>query len=184
LRTAADAVGLTVGSFDGCLRTAGGQVRCWGANGTAEVGNGNTLAVSTPFVVPGITDAWATTMGTSYACALSRAGGVICWGAIGRNTLLNPTPIAGLPADLVGFAGNFYCALQASGLVWCWGPIAPDYLFVAEIKPWLTDVASASGPCAVQRSGSVLCNGTNNVGQLGDGTMNDSLDHPVQVLLP
>jgi hypothetical protein len=186
LLTPADAVEISIGSEDGCLRTASGEVRCWGYNSYGEVGNGGSVPLETltPAVMTGITDAWAISVGTSFSCVFSRSQGVLCSGLVGSTPTTTAQPIAGLPSDLVSFATNWFCAVEATGLVWCWGPIAPDYVAKAQVKSGLSDIVNASGMCAATATGKVLCTGQNNFGQLGDGTQNDSRTQPVQVQLP
>ena len=63
-----------------CVRLDDGGVRCWGGNGSGELGDGTTTQRSTPVAVAGIDTASAISTGSSHTCALLTDGTVRCWG--------------------------------------------------------------------------------------------------------
>jgi len=117
-----------------------GSVRCWGGNGSGQLGDNTTLTRSTPVGVVSFTgDAQAVVGGEAHTCALMSDGGVKCWGANGDGQLgdnracgaICRTPVdvcadaacAGPLSDAVAIAAaaNHTCAIVTGGQVTCWG---------------------------------------------------------------
>jgi hypothetical protein len=160
-------------------------VWCWGANSAGQLGNGTSVASSSPVPVWGITTAVAVTAGSGHSCALLADHTVRCWGAngdgqlgIGRPTA-NPwlaEPVRGVDSAVaVTAGGNHTCALLADRTVRCWGvttrflPSVP----VATPVPGITTATSVDAgfnhTCAVLADLTVWCWGSNDWGQLGNG---------------
>jgi len=160
----------------------GGAVYCWGQNQFGQLGNGETTGSNSPVRVTGLSsDAQTISAGWRLSCSLVN-GNAFCWGDSGSNSLtgsLTAVPVRGIPAaaQLLSAAGNTGFVVSNSAL-YGWGG---DFAFVAAMNQNLeSGVQSvASGPCALVL-GAAKCWGQNNVGQLGDGTANDS-NVPVQV---
>ncbi len=153
------------GRWHTCGRTSGGGVKCWGWNIAGQLGSGTENNSSTPVDVVGLGDGVeALTAGGSHNCALTASGGVKCWG---RNDV-----------GQVGDGTTTYRRLA---------PV--DVLEAAGGSPLLGVTAVAAGgststyghTCAVMESGAVKCWGSNEFGQLGDGTTSDSAS-PVDVV--
>lgn len=132
-----------------CARMTDGTVRCWGRQYTGPVPKGG--------------------MGTVFAA---------------------PTPLAGL-TGVAQIAGgiSFWCARLAGGTVQCWGnngygqlgsgssaafELTPQTVVTAAGGPALTGVTQVAVghhfACALRMDGAVLCWGSNQDGQLGDGS--------------
>jgi alpha-tubulin suppressor-like RCC1 family protein len=178
-----------------CALTAGGGVKCWGANWDGQLGDGTTTDRHTPVDVSGLSSGVAAiAAGYEHTCALTTGGGVKCWGnnwygqlgdgtTTGRTT---PVEVSGLSSGGAAIAtGGFHtCALTASGGVKCWGWNLYGQLGDGTTTDRTTPVeasglssggaAIATGgfhTCALTASGGVKCWGANWYGQLGDGTI-------------
>jgi alpha-tubulin suppressor-like RCC1 family protein len=69
---------VSVGFTNACGHTTTDGVVCWGGNNQGGLGDGTTIARSTPATVAGT---WAQVhAGRDFACALDPAGAAYCWG--------------------------------------------------------------------------------------------------------
>ena len=151
-------------------------------------------------------DYWSSPSGISAIsgdCFLISSGVVKCWAGGGQDAQGNitislpPVDVSGLDADVIAISmGGRYCALLYSGGVKCWGYVKTEYYgetgskdeyratpeYVKGLSRGVIAI-SANGrhACALTSSGGVKCWGSNNSGELGDGTQNDSLT-PVDVV--
>jgi alpha-tubulin suppressor-like RCC1 family protein len=147
-------VGVGVGYQSACAvssMASGGQVYCWGANGSGQLGNGSTTQSNVPVVVSGLSNMVAVSVGELHACALSNSGSVYCWGdntygQLGNNSTTQSTT----PVQVLGVNGV--------------GKLAK----VASVS------AGLAHNCALSYTGQVYCWGYNSNGQLGNNTMTDS----------
>jgi len=155
----ATALTVALGRHFSCALLTDGKVMCWGYNSVGQLGNpGITTTVSpTPVEVLLPTSATATRIaaGAYHACALLQDGKVTCWGNNDVGQLGNPditTTKSHTPVEV---------SLPTSA----------------------TSIATGwSHTCAYLRADAkVMCWGSNNKGQLGDGTINDSRT-PVEVV--
>ncbi|MFH1435693.1 MAG: RCC1 repeat-containing protein [Pseudomonadota bacterium] len=146
--------------------------------------------------------------GNNHACALLDTGGVKCWGQnnfgqLGNGTLVDsplPVDVTGLPGPAVGLGvgREHSCVVLQSGAVACWGSNSNGKLgnnsttnssvpVLAEgISNALAVAAGEYQTCALDDPdddglGGVKCWGTNDKGQVGDGT-NDNRLVPTQVI--
>jgi alpha-tubulin suppressor-like RCC1 family protein len=187
----AGAVAIAAGDSHACALLGNGQVMCWGTNTDHQLGDGTNTARPIPVLVRNVSGAMAITAGTNHSCAVLRNGQVVCWGSnrvgeLGDGTQSNtvmPNPVGRLN-DAVGVAAgaNHTCALKRTGAVVCWGEAGDGQLghgkrelaaFTPQPVVGLADaVALASGgdfSCALRRSGSAVCWGSNEQGRLGLG---------------
>jgi hypothetical protein len=86
---------------------AAGGVKCWGANGSGQLGDGTLDAHLTPADAEGLSGAKASlTTGWRHSCALPYSGTVQCWGANGTGQVgdgssmdrLAPVAVSGMGA--------------------------------------------------------------------------------------
>jgi alpha-tubulin suppressor-like RCC1 family protein len=126
---------LVAGYFHTCALLSGtNTLRCWGLNGSGQLGYGNTTDLTAPggpVAVGG--EVLQVAAGQDHTCALLSTGGIKCWGLgawgqLGQgnaNTLTAPpsTPVAlgGIPAFQVTAGGHHTCALLSTGSARCWG---------------------------------------------------------------
>lgn len=205
-----NAIAIAAGASHSCAIVAAGTsalqpgtiTRCWGFNGTGQLGDGTSTDRTAPVAVSGLVNAVAITAGTSLAghsCALLADGGMRCWG---RNVFgqlgtghtsdaLAPATVAGgggsVLARAIAVGGNHTCAVRGNGTVSCWGDNGTGQLgdgtIVRRLSPvavsGLTHVVGiAAGElhtCAILANGTAKCWGLNGNGQLGDGTLTNRL---------
>ncbi|MEI8255772.1 MAG: hypothetical protein WCJ30_08880, partial [Deltaproteobacteria bacterium] len=113
-----------------CARMSDGTVRCWGFNGSGQLGDGTVIPRASPAAVPGLSSAASVAAGGGHTCAVLADATVRCWGAnrygqLGDGTTQDrPTPVAvrGL-ADVAALAlgTEHSCARLRDGTVRCWG---------------------------------------------------------------
>lgn len=189
-----DIVQVAAGEGHTCGLTAGGGVKCWGANFGGQLGDGTTtdrlVAVGVRGLSSGVS---AIAAGSWHTCAVTTGGGVKCWGynsngPLGDGTTTNrwtPTDVIGLSSGVSTIvAGSSHtCALTIEGGVKCWGSnglgqlgdgTASSRLAAVDVSGLSSGVSAiASGlfhTCALTVGGEVKCWGYNNSGQLGDGS--------------
>ncbi|MBK8256715.1 MAG: DNRLRE domain-containing protein [Polyangiaceae bacterium] len=187
---------LAAGYLHTCAVRNGGEVHCWGGNGSGQLGHGGGVFVYTaPVKVVGLTDAVSVAAGDGHTCALRATGEVACWGGnfygqLGNGTTTSaptPVPVSGLSDAVWVAAGDRYtCAVRASGQVVCWGDNAVGQLgngttvdsttpvAVVGLADAVAVAAGAYHTCARRSNGSVDCWGAGGHGALGSGNWDTS----------
>jgi alpha-tubulin suppressor-like RCC1 family protein len=161
------------------LLDQGGEVACWGANGSGQVGTGATsAAVAAPHLVQlgGSATAVAIAVGAAHACAVLSTGAVVCWGANDAGQVTGSAglvpelaPIAtpvGAGAESVAAGAGHTCARLSGGAVTCWGTGAAAQVGNPISSGATALVAGRDHACALVAS-EVRCWGSNAKGQLG-----------------
>lgn len=154
-------VAIAGGANHTCAVTAAGGVKCWGANASGQLGDGNTrdqwVAVSVlKWDGSALAGIQAVAGGGDHSCALAVDGGVLCWGSNQTGQLGDRTHNSRATASPV---------LNADG-----SPLTG-----------IQAITAGNGhTCALTTAGGVLCWGTGQWGQLGNGTWNSS-NAPVSV---
>ena len=129
-------------------------VECWGLNNNGQLGDGTTVSKSKPVYATGLQKGVvAVSTGYNHTFAITRFGGAICWGF----------NFSGEVGD--GSSNDRYSPVHVFGL----------YTGVKIID------ASTEHTCAIDINGSYKCWGSNDVGQIGDGTLTNRYT-PVNVL--
>ncbi len=187
---------IDVGWGSSCALTDAGGVKCWGFNGSGELGDGTTTNKTAPVDVFGLSTGIASiSVGWGPSCVVTTSGGAKCWGynfngQVGDGTTTNrtkPTDVAGLSSGVLQVAvpGYHSCAVTTSGAK-CWGRngngqlgdgTLTDRTRPVSVLGLGTNVVSVTGgenhSCAITSVGALLCWGYNYYGQLGDGTKTD-----------
>ena len=186
---------ISAGGVHTCALTTAGGLKCWGFNGSGQLGDGTTTDRTTPVDVAGLTSGvTAVTVKGNHSCALTAAGGGKCWGSnnngqLGDGTFTNRTTavdVVGLTAGVAAVsAGRTHtCAVTTTGGLKCWGKNSNFQLgdgtstirtTAVDVVGLTSGVATVSAgrfhTCAVTTAGGLKCWGFNGSGQLGDGTL-------------
>ena len=194
---------ISAGWLHTCAVTANGGAKCWGSNTHGLLGDGTATTRLSPVDVIGLTTGVKLiSTGAYHTCALMIAGNVKCWGLNdvgqlgdgnggGGEFSVAPVDVKGLTEKAIGLAVGYSstCVLTVSGRVMCWGYSdpgngprnGPTPKEVTGLPPDVASIGSGeSFTCVRIADGSLWCWGVNNYGQLGNGTINDSL-LPVRV---
>lgn len=121
--------------------------------------------------------------GTNHTCALTTQGAVKCWGTNSFGELGDGTGGQGnSPVSVSGLSGvasitagqNGTCAITNAGGLTCWGPgYGPVPGAVPGLSSGVTEAGVGAAYACALVSGGVRCWGSNEFGQLGDGTTTD-----------
>lgn len=190
-----DVTALSVGDSHGCAIQNTG-LKCWGYNGSGQVGNGTTTAQYTPVDVPDLqSHVIDVGVGSIHSCAVLADSTARCWGSdadgrlgTGANTPLSPpVKVTALisPTTAVDTGRSFTCAITGGALK-CWGLGTSGQLGNDEnessaipvqaegLESNVTDVATGgSQACAVMGT-AYYCWGQNFFGELGIGNNDDT----------
>jgi alpha-tubulin suppressor-like RCC1 family protein len=139
---------IEAGWYHTCALSTDGGVKCWGYNLFGQLGDGSFHYRLTPLDVFGLASGINTiAAGQGHACALTLGGGVKCWGHNDFAQLGDGTQITRRTAvDVSGLSSGVSTVTLAE-----------------------------SHTCALTSGGGVKCWGSNQSGQLGDGTTTERL---------
>ena len=195
---------LGIGHDVGCAALTDGRVTCWGSNDSGQLASPweDAPAAAEPIArsIPDGAPIRRVLVGTA-TLLLREDGTIVSWGAnppLGRASSLFPDPNP-RPMDATNVTGldlvHDNACMTTGGVVHCWGvpiypgspatPLAraiPEPVFTPEP---VVDVATTrtfierreTVPyrwCAVAHDGDVYCRGTNESGQVGDGSLDDA----------
>jgi alpha-tubulin suppressor-like RCC1 family protein len=182
-----------------CALLFDGTVKCWGKNGSGQLGDGSTSDSKTPVAVTGLTGVVQIAVSDELSCALQATGEVWCWGADnagelgdGKSGTSNdsdvPVQVIGLSGQAVSIAAgdSTVCAALVGGQVDCWGDNGTGELGTGSIGtpaissspvPSLLSTDGSLGAsgsfsltiCGLSTSQIAYCWGDDTDGELGDG---------------
>ncbi len=153
-------IAIAAGQYHTCAVSSAGAALCWGDNAKGELGNGNEVASNLPVQVSGLASGVAAvSAGSNFTCAVTTTGNSSCWGE-GVSGQLGNGDVTGssIPTTVLDSTGN------------------------APLGGVVAISAGFENACALTSSGTVLCWGANNSGQLGNGTTSALSNVPVEVV--
>lgn len=157
------AVAISAGADHACALSAFGNVSCWGANGSGQIGDGTVNPAPFPHTVSALTTAAGLSAGAQFTCAVRANSTASCWGDNTVGELAAADSSAHLtPAPVI----NSFVTTSSGGKV----PIPLQEV----VSITTSDSAFAflrRHACALRVSGEIRCWGANGSGQMGDGTM-------------
>ncbi len=186
--------GMALGTDHACALLGDKTIRCWGQNGSGQLGDGTSTSRTTPGPVGTLTDVMDVDAGRVSTCALLTSGEVWCFGEGAASDLsclpgdvcLDPVPKAGASNRLALASGSdHYCTLSDAA-VSCWGQNGSGQLGTGTNEDTMTPTevvglgaqtgidSQAFTTCAVDTAKAVSCWGLGTDGQLGTGTDSSS----------
>ncbi len=157
---------ISAGGNHACGLAAGGAAYCWGMDSTGQLGDARHVNSTTPIPVSGgstVATFASITAGFRHSCGVQSDGVAYCWGRNSTGELGTggfgdadtPVPVAG---DLR------FTSISAGG---------------DTVQP--PPVRIESHTCAIAVGGAAYCWGSNESGQLGNGSIGDNSAVPVAV---
>jgi alpha-tubulin suppressor-like RCC1 family protein len=201
---------ISSGNAHVCAITSAGGIDCWGANDFGQLGDGTTTDSTKPVQVVGLTSSVVSVAaGYDFTCALTSGGEVWCWGDNSSGQLGNGSyELSSVPVQVVDSTGNaplggiaaiaagrdHTCAVTAGGAALCWGGNSEGQLGTGDdassnvpvpavgLSRGVASISAGSQfTCAATTTGSALCWGAGESGQLGNGSVEGS-NTPAAVL--
>jgi len=185
---------VSAGAESTCAIDSDGALWCWGLNSVGQVGRGDRVDSSVPVLVDGprhgtpLKQTWIeVAVGEDFACGRTADRSLYCWGNLtpggtASSLALVPTYVDG---GFVSLSAGFHhaCGMRSDRSLWCFGSNSHGQLGigsnassgwvpqpVAPGKTWLSASAAWVNTCAVDSADVAFCWGSNDFGQIGDGT--------------
>ncbi len=185
---------VSVGAFHACAVDASGDIYCWGANSSGQLGDESATNKSAPSEVLGEDLIFSSVdAGGLHTCAITATREAFCWGENANGQLgtgqitppaLAPTSVSTTESIVRISAGNGHsCAVTEDGVALCWGSQSAGQLGIGSSGPdprsspqpvvgglmFRTISAGAEHTCGVTTDGEGYCWGANESDQLGTG---------------
>jgi hypothetical protein len=179
---------ISVGSYQVCGIILRGAAYCLGSNGYGQLGNGTkTDSYTSAQRVQGGLTFVSLSAGQGHTCGVTTDFSVYCWGMgengqLGNNSRENsfvPVKVSSveLAFESVSAGWLYTCALTTSGTLYCWGGLGGNLNFGSGVPVDASDglkfksiSAGMNHLCGVTPEGSAYCAGSNEFGELGNGS--------------
>lgn len=173
---------VSVGGTHTCALTETGAAYCWGQNQRGAVGVPPTDGLYEPTAVNTELRFSSIDVRDESSCALTPEGQLYCWGHGWSDT---PRSIGGVPVlAKIAVANDEVCGLDQSGNAYCWslfdGPTTGRA--VNSAGAFATIEAGSKHFCGISLDGFLYCWGSNDQGEVGDGTLERLKPEPVRVV--
>ena len=184
-----------LGATHTCAVLETGKLTCWGNNTYGQLGTNDRISSTTPVEVALGERARTVDAGDHHTCAILDDGSLACWGRnnhgqLGVGDKLDKTKLAfvdlgtGKSAKAVSAGFRHTCAILDDDSVLCWGKGSDGQLGNSANNDSNTPVSvtlgsntakqisvGANHSCAILDDDSVVCWGSNALGQLGVGDL-------------
>jgi alpha-tubulin suppressor-like RCC1 family protein len=159
-----------------CATTNSGNAMCWGWNDQGQLGNGTTTNASLPVQVIGITTNASFISAGFHSSCTATATGALCWGddsqgelgdglQVAKSQPVSVTVLPFAPVIMVSGAYQGFAYTSTGPQLVAWGANATTGAVSSPIQ----NASAGDGYTCVLQNGGVLCWGSNNLGQLGNG---------------
>lgn len=181
---------IAAGSYHTCALATGGQVFCWGAGSSGQLGRGPDVDFSQlPAAIESTQRFRKLAAALERSCGINTSNELMCWGTgyagsfgdgEASTSHFEPVMIAmpgGVAVKAIGLGSGASCSLGASGLAYCWGGGAAGIgtgtgnstpLPVLGRLEYTSIAAGEDFACGIASDGA-WCWGDNGYGQLGNG---------------
>ncbi|TXI97501.1 MAG: hypothetical protein E6Q32_11615 [Neisseriales bacterium] len=190
-----------------------GNLYCWGAGDSGQIGNGTNDSVNVPTAVTmpvGVESFNMVSTNTKFSCAIAHNGNLYCWGGAGSGQIGNganagvniPTSVI-IPNGVESFTtvstnAEFSCAIANNGKVYCWGTgiyaqigngastnvnVPTSVVMPSGVESFSALSTNSKFTCAIANNGKIYCWGIGANGRIGNGTNND-VNVPTSVTMP
>tara|TARA_A100001015_G_scaffold7987_1_gene9847 strand:+ start:1711 stop:4413 length:2703 start_codon:yes stop_codon:yes gene_type:complete len=185
-------ISVDAGYSHACALLNNGTVKCWGRNYSGQLGDGNQggdfysytpgIDTSEPIPLASLSNVRSISAGGSATCAVLNNNSGMCWGS--QSGTISSSTLEGLyDVKNISAGFNHSCLLSITDAVKCWGWGGLGALGDGNSIRYtntLVNVYGLSGvsgisvsddlSCGILNDGTVKCWGTNDNGQLGNGT--------------
>lgn len=134
---------ISAGQNASCGVARTGALYCWGANGSSNLGTGDTTDRDVPFQIAGF-ETWSSVdIDTFSTCAVTAANVLYCWGRnlegqLGLGDIVERVVPTATPIDdcaEVSVSRFHACAMRLDGSVWCTGGNSDGQLGIEDTLP-------------------------------------------------
>ncbi len=167
---------LSVGVSHACLATNSGDIYCWGSNGGKAITSEPGVYPHMPLLVsqegPELSELYANDANT---CFRRENGSIACRGTLISMVTYDEVRPHPDMIDVVDLSHRSWygCMARDNGTVSCFGRSYGNTIYPRQIRGFEDAIQIETGSdhfCALLNTGHVECMGSNNLGQLGDGT--------------